>query len=93
MFNDSIKATLKDAAKKLTGHRERDFMAKVAEDYFDGSAQKTETSQGSKASSPSKLTTVTVVPYRCAKRCIANLHTDFFVDSSSFFCLSVTFHE
>jgi hypothetical protein len=46
MFNDAIKATLKDAAKKLTGHRKRDFMAKVAEDYFDGSARKTETALG-----------------------------------------------
>jgi hypothetical protein len=46
MLNDAIKTTLKDAAKKLTGHRKRDFMAKVAEDYFDGSARKTETSLG-----------------------------------------------
>ena len=43
MLNDNIKSTLKDAARKLTGHRKRDFMAKVAEDYFDGSARKTET--------------------------------------------------
>jgi Rhodopirellula transposase DDE domain len=43
MLDDKIKATLKDAAVKLTGHRKRDFMAKVAEDYFDGSARKTET--------------------------------------------------
>jgi hypothetical protein len=46
MLNDTIKATLKDAAKKLTGHRKRDFMAKVAQDYFEGSARKTETVLG-----------------------------------------------
>jgi hypothetical protein len=41
-----MKATLKDAARKLTGHCKRDFMAKVAEAYFDGSARKTETVLG-----------------------------------------------
>ena len=46
VFSDSIKATLKDAAQKLTGHRRRAFMAKVAEDYFAGSARKTETHLG-----------------------------------------------
>lgn len=46
MLNDTIRATLKDAAQKLTGHRKRDFIAKVAEDYFDGSARKTETLLG-----------------------------------------------
>jgi hypothetical protein len=46
MLNDTIKATFKDAAQKLTGHRKRDFIAKVAEDYFGGSARKTETSLG-----------------------------------------------
>ena len=43
VFSEPIKATLKDAASKLTGHRRRDFMAKVAEDYFSGSSRKTET--------------------------------------------------
>ena len=33
MLNETVKSTLKDAAQKLTGHRKRDFMAKVAEDY------------------------------------------------------------
>ncbi len=42
-FNDTIKATVKDAAQKLTGYRKRDFIAKVAEDYFAGSARKAET--------------------------------------------------
>ena len=46
MFNETIKATVKDAARKLTGHRKRDFMAKVAEDYFGGSARRTETFLG-----------------------------------------------
>jgi hypothetical protein len=46
MLNDTIKATFKDAAQKLTGHRKRDFMAKVAQDYFGGSARKTETVLG-----------------------------------------------
>lgn len=41
-----FKVTLKDAAQKLTGYRRRDFVAKVAEDYFEGSAKKTETHFG-----------------------------------------------
>jgi hypothetical protein len=43
MLSEPVKVTLKDAAKKLTGSRKRDFMAKVSEDYFDGSARKAET--------------------------------------------------
>jgi hypothetical protein len=46
MLSDSIKLTLKDAGKKLTGNRKRDFMAKVTEDYFDSSARKAETILG-----------------------------------------------
>ena len=46
MFSEAVKVTLKDAAQKLTGHRKRDFMAKVAEDYLDGSARKAETVLG-----------------------------------------------
>jgi hypothetical protein len=46
MLTETIQATFKDAAKKLTGHRKRDFMAKVAEDYLDGSARKAETVLG-----------------------------------------------
>lgn len=45
-LSESIKATLKDAAKKLTGDRKRDFMGRVSEDYFGGSARKTETVMG-----------------------------------------------
>ena len=43
MLNDTIKSTIKDAAKKLTGNRKRNFMGKVAEDYCHGSARKAET--------------------------------------------------
>lgn len=43
MLSEPVKATLKDAAKKLTGSRKRDFMAKVSEDYCEGSARKAET--------------------------------------------------
>ena len=46
MLTDTIKSTFKDAAKKLTGNRKRDFMAKVTEDYFDSSARKAETVLG-----------------------------------------------
>lgn len=46
MLNDTIQSTFKEAAKKLTGNRKRDFMAKVAEDYFEGSARKAETVLG-----------------------------------------------
>jgi hypothetical protein len=46
MLNDTIQSTFKDAAKKLTGNRKRDFMAKVTEDYFEGSARKAETVLG-----------------------------------------------
>jgi hypothetical protein len=46
MLTEPIKLTFKDAAKKLTGHRKRDFMAKVAEDYMGGSARLTETVLG-----------------------------------------------
>ncbi|MBE9171364.1 hypothetical protein IQ238_29020 [Pleurocapsales cyanobacterium LEGE 06147] len=44
--SETIKSTFKDAAKKLTGNRQRDFMAKVTEDYFEGSAGKAETILG-----------------------------------------------
>jgi hypothetical protein len=46
MLDNTIKLTLKNAAKKLTGHRKRDFMAKDTEDSFDGSARKAETILG-----------------------------------------------
>lgn len=42
-LSETVKATLQDAAQKLTGFRKRDFMAKVAEDYFEGSARRAET--------------------------------------------------
>ena len=43
MLTEAVKATFKDAAQKLTGNRKRDFMAKVTEDYLDGSARRAET--------------------------------------------------
>lgn len=45
-LDDTLKSTFQDAAKKLTGHRKRDFMAKVAEDYLEGSARKAERAFG-----------------------------------------------
>jgi hypothetical protein len=42
LLDNAIKSTFQDAAKKLTGHRKRDFMAKVAEDYLGGSGRKAE---------------------------------------------------
>ena len=42
-LSDTVKATIKDAAKKLSGYSKREFMAKVTEDYLDGSARKAET--------------------------------------------------
>lgn len=41
-LDETVKATIKDAAQKLTGYRKRAFMAKVVEDYFEGSARKAE---------------------------------------------------
>lgn len=46
MLSEAVKATFKDAARKLTGNRKRDFMAKVAEDYLEGSARRAETMFG-----------------------------------------------
>jgi hypothetical protein len=45
-LTDSVKATLKDAARKLTGDKKRAFTAPVALDYFEGSARKTERAMG-----------------------------------------------
>lgn len=44
--SQTVLNTFKDASKKLTGHRKRDFMAKVTQDYFSGSARKAETVMG-----------------------------------------------
>ena len=43
ILTETVKSTFKDAAKKQTGEIGRDFMAKVAEYYFNGSARKVET--------------------------------------------------
>jgi hypothetical protein len=45
-LTESVKATFKDAARKLTGAKKRAFSAQVALDYFDGSARKTERAMG-----------------------------------------------
>lgn len=39
----NVRALLKDAATKLTGRKKREFLAKTALEYCDGSARKTET--------------------------------------------------
>ncbi len=46
MLDAQVKSTLQDAASKLTGPKKRAFMAKVAEDYFAGSARQAETQLG-----------------------------------------------
>lgn len=46
MLTEPVKATFKDAARKLTGPKKRAFTAQVALDYFDGSARKTERALG-----------------------------------------------
>lgn len=51
MLSEEVKETIKDAAKKLTGYRKRDFIAKVTEDYFKGSARKAESVMGWKRTS------------------------------------------
>ncbi len=45
-IDEKVKATLKDAAQKLTGPKKRAFMAKASEDYFKGSARQAETYLG-----------------------------------------------
>ena len=46
MLTEQVKATFKDAARKLTGEKKRAFIAQVALDYYDGSARKTERALG-----------------------------------------------
>ncbi|WP_445172623.1 hypothetical protein [Microcoleus sp.] len=46
ILSETVKSTLQDTTKKQTGEIGRDFMAKVAEDYFNGSARKVETFLG-----------------------------------------------
>lgn len=46
MLEETVKLTIQDAAQKLTGPKKRAFMAKVAEDYFNGSARQAETHLG-----------------------------------------------
>ncbi len=42
MLDAPVKETIRDAAQKPTGARKRAFMAKVTEDYFEGTARKAE---------------------------------------------------
>jgi ABC-type transporter Mla subunit MlaD len=46
MLTEQIKATFKDAARKLTGQKKREFTAQVALDYCEGSARQTERALG-----------------------------------------------
>lgn len=46
ILTESLKSTFKDVSWKLTGYHKRDFIARVTEDYFDGSARKAETVMG-----------------------------------------------
>jgi hypothetical protein len=51
VLSEEIKSTFKDAAKKLTGSRKREFTAKVTEDYLAGSARQAESVFGWKRQS------------------------------------------
>lgn len=46
MLTEKVKFTFKDAAKKLTGHKKRAFMAQVTEDHFNHSPRKAERELG-----------------------------------------------
>ena len=46
MLEPAVQSTIQDAAQKLTGPKKRAFMAKVAEDDFNGSARQAETHLG-----------------------------------------------
>jgi len=45
-LTEKIKSSLKDAAKKLTGFKQRAFMAPVTIDYFNSSPRKAATELG-----------------------------------------------
>lgn len=46
MFSEKIKKTIQSAAKALTGHKHRAFIAEISMDYFGGNARKTERAMG-----------------------------------------------
>jgi len=46
MLTEQIQVTFKDAARKLTGQKKREFTAQVALDYFEGSARRAERALG-----------------------------------------------
>ena len=46
MLENKVKVTIRDAASKLNGSDKRAFMARVTQDYFEGSARKAKTYLG-----------------------------------------------
>ena len=46
ILTEDLKSTFKDVSWQLTGYHKRDFIARITEDYFDGSARKAETVMG-----------------------------------------------
>ena len=57
MLESKVKATIRDAASRLNGSEKRGFMARVTNDYFDGSARKAKTYLGWNANTVKKRTT------------------------------------
>ncbi len=45
-LNDEVKTIIKDAAKRLTGFKRREYQADITSEYFDGSARKAEREMG-----------------------------------------------
>ena len=45
-LNDEVKTIIKDAAKRLTGFKRREYHADITSEYFDGSARKAEREMG-----------------------------------------------
>ena len=45
-LNNQAKEIIKDASKRLTGVKRREYQAKIALEYFDGSARKAERELG-----------------------------------------------
>lgn len=45
-LNNELKEIIKDAAKRLTGFKRREYQAKITSDYFGGSARKAEREMG-----------------------------------------------
>ena len=45
-LNDEVKEIIKDAAKRLTGFKRREYQANITLEYFEGSARKAEREMG-----------------------------------------------